>query len=208
MKKICKKTLSLFVTLALLATCIIGLGINSNAASLRFAENETELREAIETSTYMDTIKITQDIILDGGLDLHQSVMLDLGGHEVRFTNSADGLKVDVGSSGNVCVTNGTIVGAKSSNAAITVVTGYFSAIDMRVIGGDCTFVQSKAYGNALYCSAKNTTMIFSGVDFYAGHGYRVNNERTGKAIYLKSKGCKIYCLNKGYTTTDAIPQN
>lgn len=208
MKKFCKKTLSLFVTLALLATCIIGLGVNSNAASIRFAENESELRKAIEISTYMDTIKITKDIVLDGSLDLHQSVTLDLCGNEVRFMNSADGLRVDVGSYGNVCVTNGTIVGAKSSNAAITVVTGYFSAIDMRVIGGDCTFVQSKAYGNALYCSAKNTTMIFNGVDFYAGNGYRVNNERTGKAIYLKNKDCKIYCLDKGYTTTDAIPQN
>ena len=195
MKKLFKKSVSLFMIIALVAAFTASLAINSSALECPAekstsgglfttnVKNEQELRDAINDD-YTHTIKLDNDICVHGDLNIDYSLGINLNNHSIIFLDSQNGININAKADDLVLIYSGTVQGAIDSSAAINVVSGNLGLSYSSVYGGNCHNNQQNAYGNALACLSKNSTVYIVDSKLFCGNGYKGNNDRQGKAIY------------------------
>ena len=195
MKKLFKKSTSLFMIIALVATFTASFAINSSAleypaeksACIRFfttnVSSEKELRDAINDNNSC-TIKLDNDICVYGDLNIDHPLGINLNNHSIIFFDSQNGININAKADDLVLIYSGTVQGAIDSSAAINVVSGNLALSYSSVYGGNCHNNQQNAYGNALACLSKDSTVYIVDSKLFCGNGYKGNNDRQGKAIY------------------------
>ena len=200
-KRISKKIISCFMLCALMMSSIIGLEINSNAASendpnnvcMYYVNNESSLRSAVKRSLDGDSIIFTGDITCIGDLKVTNDVNFNFRNHSLKFMKSANGLILE----GNKKFTlqSGDIYAGQDSDSAVSIHSGDVNFEHMKVYGGNCSGYGTedqgghywKYYGNAVYCKSEKINVFVDGCYFQGGNGYSkgiFNSSRTGKAIY------------------------
>ena len=216
-KRISKKIISCFMLCALVMSSVMGLAINSNAASvdnfdnvcMYYVSNERSLRNAVKRSIDGDSIIFTGDITCSGDLKVTNDVNFDFKGHSLKFIKSVNGLILQ----GNRKITleGGDIYASEDSNSAVSLHSGAVSFKYMKVYGGNCSGYGTgdkgghyiKYYGNALYCKSDELDVFVDGCYFQGGNGYSkgiFRPSRTGKAIYGASI---LYVGTDGYVAVN-----
>ncbi len=217
MKKLFKKSVSLFMAIAIVATFTASLAINSSAleypaeksvcskSQIINVSSEKELRNAVKNNGC--TIKLANDISVDGDLNIQHPLSIDLNHHSITFFNSKNGINIDTKTGREVSIFGGTVQGAINSSAAINIVSGNLYLSYASVYGGDYRHIvidpeyammielasalggvlynpENDVYGNALACLSRNSTVYIVNSKLFGGYGYKGTNDRQGKAIY------------------------
>lgn len=202
MKKLFKKSVSLFMAIAIVATFTASLAINSSAleypaeksvcskSQIINVKNEKELRKAIKNQGC--TIKLTNDICVHGDLNIDRPLAIYLNDHLIILLNSKNGINIDAKAGRQVSIYGGTVQGAINSSTAINLVSGNLSLSYISIYGGNFYNSESGSCEKPI----PDISFYLGGIIYHPENNVCSENDAYGNALACLSEKSTVYIVD------------